>query len=86
MICGLIAGITNERSDFSPPQGPVEQLMSGSVSPLGASCSDGYVHKKRAALAHTGARSEHIRQQLIGEPVRTEIVDQLCLCTCVLMY
>lgn len=79
--------VSQMKEVFLPPvpQGPAEELMSGSVSPLGASCSDGYVYKKRAALAHTGVKSEHIRQQLIAGPVSTEIVDQLCLCTCVLM-
>lgn len=60
--------------------------MSGSVGSLGVSCSDGYIHKKIAALAHTEVRSEHIRPQMIAAPVSTEIVDQLCLCVCVLMY
>lgn len=57
--------------------------MSGSLSSLGVSCSDGRIHKKRAASAYTEVRSEHIRPQMIAAPVSTEIVDQLCLCACV---
>lgn len=73
-----------QSSAFQPRRALKSSFISGSASPLGVSCSNGYVQNQREAEAHTGGQIRAYQAtQTIVALVSTERVDQLRLCMCV---